>query len=99
MSCRCSGLSSWGLWKGATHRKPTQKPSRPLTEGSVVQWKGHQTKPPHLPAQAPYQSFQDGSEGQVVTRGVQQQSPVREAGKVHDFGLVDVVLHTENTKK
>lgn len=30
-----------------------------------------------------------------MTGGVQQQSPVREAGKVQDFCLVDVVLHAE----
>lgn len=72
--------------------------NHPNKGAQLSQGKGHPIKP-HLPARVPYQSFQDGSQRQVVTRGVQQQSSVREAGKVHDFCLIDVVLHTEDKRK
>lgn len=44
-----------------------------------------------------YQSVQDARQWQVMARCIQQQAPVREAGKVLNFRLVDKELCGPNT--
>lgn len=39
-----------------------------------------------------YQCVQDASQWQVMARRIQQQAPVREAGKVFNLGFVDKEL-------
>lgn len=81
-------------------KQENRKVALQATQGGSAVREGHPAKrfclpagqDTRLPAQAPYQGLQDGFQRQVVARGVQQQASVREAGRVHNFCLVDVVL-------